>query len=135
MKRMAICLVEGCEEKAVGHGLCMKHYKRFKRHGSVNRIRPLWKGSKCRVEGCNAEARIKGYCTKHYKRAAVNGTPDDPHYAYEDICSVPGCNKQVRCKGLCYNHYYQSRYYIRKSANDGGTSKQGRKKQKKTAAE
>jgi len=32
---MSICKVNGCDKKAVGRGLCSKHYQRFMHHGST----------------------------------------------------------------------------------------------------
>lgn len=32
---MSICKVNGCNKKAVGRGLCSKHYQRFMHHGST----------------------------------------------------------------------------------------------------
>jgi hypothetical protein len=37
--QLGLCRIDGCEAKAVGKGLCFKHYQRVRRHGDPSVVR------------------------------------------------------------------------------------------------
>lgn len=66
-----ICSVEGCDEPKVAHNLCMMHYRRMKRNGTLEltkrpRKRLYKEGVKCTIPGCTNSIRGKGLCKYHY---------------------------------------------------------------------
>src|SRR3954451_7934508 len=66
-----ICSVDDCTRLAVTRGLCVAHYGRLRRTGSVDADRPIGVKSspkQCAVEGCRAIATERGWCHGHYLR-------------------------------------------------------------------
>lgn len=67
------CSIDGCNSFVISHGLCNKHYKRWKIYGD-----PTYKRSRsvCRVEGCDRYCKGHGLCERHLRRARNhNGDP------------------------------------------------------------
>lgn len=66
---MNTCTVEGCAKEIVvkSIGMCMKHYKRLKRHGSVE-VDNRTKGKKCSTDGCDRSHHARGLCQLCYNK-------------------------------------------------------------------
>jgi hypothetical protein len=72
----ALCSEPECGNPVVARGLCMKHYKRARRHnGSTAPTRMRNLGKACSVEGCGESASAKGLCQLHYDRVRQHGEP------------------------------------------------------------
>ena len=109
---MSKCKIEGCESPVHGHGLCSKHYQRWKKNGSPLYQRVFEKDKECSVDGCVSRVCAKKLCNRHYKKWKTYG---DPLYkkktAKEAGCKVNGCKKNVVCKGYCAGHFSQIKKY------------------------
>ena len=72
------CDISDCTGKRHGRGLCLKHYKRLRRHGNpLKRIKhPL--PAVCKTDGCSGTPHAKGQCSACYSRAYYAVTK---HYA------------------------------------------------------
>lgn len=79
--RHRTCSVEGCDrdldaERLVAYGMCGMHYRRWKRHGDPNYVRPKIQGvAQCSIEGCEKVVTARGWCSKHYTRWVRYGSP------------------------------------------------------------
>lgn len=71
----AVCSEPDCGNPVVARGLCMKHYKRTRRHGSTKPTRMTNQGMGCSVDGCPNPAYVKGLCVMHYERVRQHGEP------------------------------------------------------------
>jgi hypothetical protein len=71
----AVCSEPDCGNRVVARGLCMKHYKRTRRHGSTAPTRMSNQGKDCSVDGCPSPAYVKGLCEMHYERVRQHGEP------------------------------------------------------------
>lgn len=73
-----ICSIDECRNRVVAWGLCEKHYRRWKRHGSTDDPKPKPKKI-CLVDGCldiaSGPGTSHGYCKKHYARFYRHGDP------------------------------------------------------------
>ena len=65
-----ICCAPDCGNPAVPgrKGMCMKHYKRVYKHGSVDGFAAKPERPICKVESCNRVTTGLGFCNSHYKR-------------------------------------------------------------------
>lgn len=77
-----ICTVEGCGKVLAGHGLCMTHYVRWRKHGDPLKVikRVAKPRPKCRIDGCNQLVPTKsarGLCDMHYQRWRKDGRPGE----------------------------------------------------------
>lgn len=115
IKRPAVCIVEGCLNKAnAAKGLCHKHYGRKRRHGNTDDPERINKGKTCSVEGCEKDAREKGMCVRHARRVETHG---DPHtvtkpYTYDgQECLIHGCSDRPTSHGMCNKHYANYKYH------------------------
>lgn len=110
---MAICKVEGCgrDEKYLALGLCVKHYSKWKRTGTLEYF-PRTNAQKgvfaCSNPGCSEppdkiEKIIKGLCKNCYYRKWHTGNVD---YQVRERkpCLIEGCDKLAVSKGLCDTH-------------------------------
>lgn len=72
-----ICDVEGCGRKHAAGGLCLMHYKRLKKHGTLDYT---WGGKPVGLscEHCDRPAVAKNLCMRHYQMLRNHG---DPLYA------------------------------------------------------
>ena len=77
-----LCEHNGCESEAVTKkfgNLCLKHYKRFNRHGTTDLVdRQFYKDKKC--EHCSRKVgekggRARGMCNRHYQNWIRHGDP------------------------------------------------------------
>ena len=66
------CSVDGCDRPCYARGMCLKHYKRWWRHGDTGDH--LKKRGRCSVPGCSNPHVAKGFCRKHYSRMYNHGT-------------------------------------------------------------
>lgn len=70
------CTVEGCDSEKpykVTKGLCDKHYRRLRRHGGTENLRP--RDRVCSIEGCEQRHHSLGYCRLHLRRFKAHGDP------------------------------------------------------------
>ena len=64
MKTKHTCTVLDCDLKHHAKGYCRKHYRRFKRRGTADRLRP----PTCTVSSCDAPHYAKALCARCYQR-------------------------------------------------------------------
>lgn len=65
------CTVEDCHTAVVARGLCVKHYKRWRRYGDPlvsKRIQKYPEGASCSVDGCERPVKGHGLCRMHLDR-------------------------------------------------------------------
>ena len=99
-KRMKVCKVKGCNQRAVGKGLCNKHYGRMRAHGTLD----YPKKKLCSVEDCKSPANARGLCTVHYNRYRRTGEVTISEHE-KKLCSVEDCKSPAIGNGLCDMHY------------------------------
>jgi hypothetical protein len=68
------CTIDGCAGKAVGRGLCRKHYTRWWSHGDPSVVVVHERGV-CTIEGCARPQKAHGWCQTHYRRWQRHGDP------------------------------------------------------------
>lgn len=95
------CAVDDCENPKYCKGVCVKHYARLRRTGSVEKRQFP---STCTVEGCDRPYLAKGLCKLHRDRLQSNGTLETIRFS-ERPCSVDGCDKPHKARGWCDMHY------------------------------
>lgn len=67
-----LCSVPGCSSRLLARQMCVMHYGRFMRNGTVeSRIG----GKSCSIDGCDRKYYGQGYCGRHYWRWHANGHP------------------------------------------------------------
>lgn len=123
MPNTLTCSVEECDKTELhSKGLCMKHYRRFRRTGAVEKNSADNKGFLCSVEECSKKAFTGGYCAMHYVRLRKNGhlhaTGIEKMVNKNTVCSIPTCEKQSVTKHLCTNHYANFIYYRKRNVFD-----------------
>lgn len=100
---MRTCEIDDCESRAVGRGLCNKHYLRLRKHGSVDAIKVI---RVCRMDDCHRPHHGLGLCIRHYQRYHLYG---DPFWSGEedfiDSCRMPRCRREHHGLGLCKTHH------------------------------
>lgn len=95
------CKVEGCTNRIVEGGVCI-------RHGA--------KRKKCGYPGCNKHVKKAGMCSAHgparkkcdfdgCTKVAVKGGRCLSHGASKKLCSVENCKKQAILSGMCKKHH------------------------------
>lgn len=108
---MGVCQVDGCGARLYAKGLCEKHYRQVRRHGSVQ---PDPGVADCAVEGCDRRAVTRGWCHGHYLRWSRTGdvAPERPLVRPDrDDCTVEGCQQGASSGGLCRGHARRQRLY------------------------
>lgn len=76
--RNRTCIIDGCEREGTGsHGWCQMHAKRWRRHGTTDRLseRSGPPRGHCKIEGCPSRLHAGGYCTSHFLRLKRHGDP------------------------------------------------------------
>lgn len=73
-KQIVTCSLENCDGIQVAQQLCNKHYRRFRKYGTVE-LPPKPKKQYCTIADCNRPTKGRGYCGKHWFRWRVNGDP------------------------------------------------------------
>ena len=63
-----ICTVPGCAKFEQAKGLCVRHYKRMSRYGSVDLPPRLPSTKTCTVPRCDRPHVANGLCNNHYQR-------------------------------------------------------------------
>lgn len=72
------CTADGCDRAATAKGLCLMHYKRWRRYGDPDVIvrRPR-AGRLCAVAGCGEPVLARDWCSVHYQRWRTTGDPTE----------------------------------------------------------
>lgn len=84
------CSVDGCERLVRARGMCVKHYERWRRNGSVE-LPPL--PPRCEVLGCKLPARMEGRCRLHF--GAQERGPVDWVNPLVCVCEEPDADPAV----------------------------------------
>lgn len=101
-----VCSFEGCSRHALSKGMCDRHYRRWKKHGSPKIVRLRVRGV-CSLEGCEDPHFGWGYCQRHYERYKRYGRFEKrPTY---QVCTFEGCGQKHAARGYCTSHYRQWR--------------------------
>lgn len=96
---MGNCTVDGCNDKAFGHGLCSKHYNRQRRHGSV--AKPLTRRGRLVQEG-------KSYCPKCDSVKPIGEFLTDTHTKYGISIYCAKCHQEkAKVRYRKYPDYYK----------------------------
>lgn len=82
---MGDCRIDGCNNKAFGHGLCSKHYNRQRRHGST--AKPLKRRGRLIQEG-------KSYCPKCDSVKEIGEFLKDTHTKYGISIYCAACHQE-----------------------------------------
>jgi hypothetical protein len=110
------CKILNCNGPNLSKGLCNKHYRRFRRHGSASEKHLRWHKraqTNCKVPGCSNAHDAKGYCAKHgyyirkYGRIRKPKIVPNPNQG----CSFENCDKKHYSRGYCHTHYERMRYH------------------------
>lgn len=99
-----MCEAEGCDREAYARGLCGRHYKQQRRHGTVQ---PDPAPAACAVPDCERRAVTRGWCHGHYLRWQRTGDvrADVPlARAPRRSCNVEECGRPHHSSGLCRTH-------------------------------
>lgn len=112
------CTVEGCGEKHLSGGLCNKHYRRMRRHGTVDLpegVSERLAGRGCKVEGCTNQHDSLGYCAVHAYYIRKYGQIQEPKVVHDGTqgCVVEGCDKPHASNGFCHGHHERHRYRVK----------------------
>ena len=103
------CAIEGCDRPSNSQkGYCLKHYKRWKRHGDASVTRTTRQEIGCKVDGCQSPHAARGWCKQHYYRWYYTGDPLTPiapsNGKIPEPCKVPGCGGKRNGGGYCNKH-------------------------------
>jgi hypothetical protein len=111
---MDVCIIDNCNKKAVGRGLCSKHYQRAQKYGTLNNFktkRIINYGSNCSVEGCGNKAEKKGMCNNHYQIFRKYGDPTKQAFFYHGMSKWPEYGiwntMRYRCDNPKSDMYYR----------------------------
>lgn len=71
-----LCSIEGCTRLVHGHGWCMNHYMRWRKHGDPEWEKPIF--TVCIIDGCDRapRSRTADLCDVHYCRRWRTGSVD-----------------------------------------------------------
>ena len=90
------CSAPQCERPLIARGLCIMHYRRWQKRGTVDA--PPSRIKYCSTTGCEDRCKGNGLCANHYRRQVKRSAPE---------CSIIGCVR--RCKTsqgeYCEPHY------------------------------
>lgn len=105
---MDTCSIEGCDKPIRARGWCIKHWKRWYRHGDPMTVMAQQRAT-CEVPGCNNPAHGHGYCIAHYHKWRRHGDPLWERPTEIGQCTVEGCDKDCRSvtSPYCETHYYR----------------------------
>lgn len=102
------CSVAGCDRRREAKTFCLKHYKRWKRHGDPEGCRKSRQQIGCQVDGCDNPHAARGWCKQHYYRWYYTGDPQTPvqhsNGKTPEPCKVDGCNGKRNGGGYCNKH-------------------------------
>lgn len=71
------CAVEGCSRRAKARGLCLMHYKRWRKHGDPGHALPRGEQPTKQCSICGGRGKIvRDLCAKHYTRLCRTGTTE-----------------------------------------------------------
>ena len=101
------CKINECESPVEGHGYCVKHYKRWKKHGDPHKTKIIRNhGAPCKIPECEKPATRRAMCNRHYERFMKYGDPNGAYIPNRlKQCSIEGCDKHVDARSLCSTHY------------------------------
>ena len=106
-----MCETAGCDRPVYARGLCGRHYKQVRRHGSVQ---PDEGPRPCAVDSCGRQAVTRGWCHGHYLRWSRAGDvrPDVPlERPVRGVCAAPDCARPSHSRGLCRTHVTRERQH------------------------
>lgn len=90
-----MCKAVDCSNKIIARGLCTTHYGRWRRTGTIEKLKPSKR--LCSVEGCGKAHDSKGYCKTHVHRVRKYGQPQLPQSpSYVDRLEAK-INKTTSC--------------------------------------
>ena len=69
------CSVEGCVDNVRTQGLCVMHYSRFRRNGTIE-VKSRSVSVPCSVKGCEKDRWAKSYCRNHWTMNRRRGTTE-----------------------------------------------------------
>jgi hypothetical protein len=73
------CSIQECDRPAAKRGWCIRHYKRWQRHGDPEAGQALREpGRICKAKDCDRPAKRLGWCFRHYQRHLDGKDPDAP---------------------------------------------------------
>ena len=99
---MKTCSFDNCTNKSISLGYCDKHYRRFKKYGSADKVHTFIP-KVCSIDNCNNQSRSKGLCELHYRRLIKTGTTE--YIKVIRSCLIIGCERKHVAKNLCGMHY------------------------------
>lgn len=116
------CNVDGCNRlRMSAAGLCSMHYKRFKRHGTTEKLdlTDQWRakisasltGKKQSAETKSKRAASmtgKVFTAEHRQKIADGHRKGRKNTGF---CLLPGCEKKEFAKGWCQRHYASNKKY------------------------
>jgi hypothetical protein len=99
------CLIENCNKKNYGKGLCRFHWKK------------QWKNSRtCSIENCNKPHEAKGLCRNHYRQSFCEeqDKKDKKKYykKHKDILLHKSKERYEKIKKTTGYKEYSKQYYI-----------------------
>ena len=139
------CTADGCNNKVVKGGVCIKHGAKHKRCNSDGCTNIAKRGGvckkhgakvehkRCSAKGCTSFAQQGGVCIRHgakveQKRCCVEGCTNFAqkggvcmkHGAKRKLCSSEGCTNNAQKGGVCVKHGAKVEY--KRCSSDGCTS-------------
>lgn len=94
-------------------GYCLKHYRRYKKHGDPSVVKSKKVTGVCKEDNCKSDIYSLGYCTKHYQRFKKFGDADYVirNRDVPELCTIEDCKNKYYASGLCHKHYTRNRRY------------------------
>lgn len=103
---MRTCELPDCNNRHEAYGYCVKHYRRWQKHGDPYYDYYNLPPRLCKVSDCNTKHVGHGYCEKHLDRWKKYGDPNVTLKVNRDpICTIPNCNRKHSGMGYCKRHY------------------------------
>ncbi len=104
-----MCKVTDCVSVVTSRGWCEKHYRRWRRTGTV--ADPERGPSVCTVSGCSLPVDARGLCHGHYQRRQRTGSVQANiplgRRRQPEICTVEGCGRNTNSHHLCRTHLWR----------------------------
>jgi hypothetical protein len=115
IKMPRTCEIPNCEKQTVARNMCMGHYRRILRNGTIELSRKRIKHTVetiiqklCSVDGCERKHYGNGLCMNHLRRVGRSGDAGSPEIRQlkkqGEICKHIGCNKKPVSNDFCNLH-------------------------------